>query len=133
MSQMARGAVLLPAAMTENRRVASTGQLIALADPAYQNWLNTLDDDLTVSNGVLLYCHDTLPERNATFEVTDYAPGHLMIGDDGGGRGFLIACTGRPSPVFQVDHGSLQEDDFARVADTFIDWKAAGFALPPDQ
>lgn len=111
--------------------MATVEQLIALTDPAYGRWLGSVGDDVGVGNGVLLYCRETLRERNATFEVADYAPGHLLIGDDSGGSGFVIACAGVAGPVFRVDLGSLDEDDFVVVAATFQAWAAGGFAVPP--
>ena len=110
--------------------MASVEHLISLTDPAYQQWLDTTGSDHSNDSGVLLYNRQTLPERNATFEVDEYAPGHMMIGDDSGGNGFLLTCTGTSGPVFQVDFGSLQTDDFVPIADTFSSWQANGFALP---
>ena len=45
-------------------------QLMARAEPAYRRWLDSITDDLIVDNGVVaLHCRDTLPERNATYEI----------------------------------------------------------------
>ncbi|GAA0224089.1 hypothetical protein [Cryptosporangium japonicum] len=110
--------------------MASIEHLISLTDPAYQQWLDVLDDDHGIDSGVVLYSRQTLPERNTTFEVAEYAPGYLMIGDDSGGYGFLLACTSTPGPVFHSDLGSLQLDGFLHVADTFSEWRATGFSLP---
>ena len=106
-------------------------QLIAQAEPAYRRWLDSITDDVIVDNGVVaLRCRDTLPERNATYELATYLPGYLMIGDDSGGSGFVIACNGGAGPVFLVDLGSLHEDDFTVVAPTFEQWARDGFPLP---
>ncbi|MGC4807019.1 hypothetical protein [Micromonospora sp. DT233] len=44
---------------------------------------------------VALYGPDEIAERNRTHEVPQYAPELLLIGDDGGGRGFFVARDDR--------------------------------------
>lgn len=119
--------------MADNVAVTPVEDVIAQAEPAYQRWLGSITADVSLENDVLLYGPDTLRERNTTFEVARYAPGYLMIGDDGGGNGFLIPCVGGVGPVFRVGLGSLLEDDFVVVATTFEAWEADGFAVPPDR
>jgi hypothetical protein len=114
----------------EDLAMNTVEQLIAHADPAYRRWLDAVADDVLVDNGVALRCRDTLAERNVTYEIATYLPGYLMIGDDSGGNGFLIACDQASGPVFRVDLGSLHEDDFAVVAATFEAWARDGFPLP---
>lgn len=105
-------------------------RLLTHSDPAYQRWLAAIADDITVGDGsILLYGRESLPERNATYEVAEWLPTHLLIGDDGGGRGFLLKCDGTAGPVFRVGLGSLDESDFEIVAPGFTAWRAAGF--PP--
>lgn len=108
----------------------SVERLIARADPAYRRWVDSIANDVVVENGVALRCRDTLDERNATYEISTYLPGYLMIADDSGGNGFVIACDHASGPVFRVDLGSLHEDDFTVVAPTFDTWARDGFPVP---
>lgn len=92
------------------------------------------------SNGVMLddgtsiYAADEITERNATFQVAEYAPGWVLIGDDSGGRGYLMRhspaqfhpATGRTgAEVFVLDLGALTPDIAAEaefVTDDLIGW-----------
>ena len=103
-------------------------ELVAGTHPAYQRWLDSVTDDVALVDGVL-YSRDTLPERNDTFEVAEYAPGHLLIGQGGAG-GFVLPADGTPGPVYRVDLGSMCKDDFEPIAETFEEWKEAGFPVP---
>ena len=78
---------------------------------------------------MLLYSTDDLAERNETFEVREYAPGHLAIGDDSGGRSILIGLDGSRA-VYLVDQGSMDPDDFIEISPDFSEWLDQGAELP---
>lgn len=59
---------------------------------------------------VLLYSVHNLIERNSTFETKAYCPGYLAIGDDSGGRAFVIPFEKWTGSVFVVDQGDMTED-----------------------
>lgn len=89
---------------------------------------------LAQSNGLLadhlyLYQAEDIAERNATYEVAEYAPGYVAIGDDGGGQAILLAGGRALSPVLIVDHGSMNPDEAAEIAPDFGDWVEAGCPL----
>jgi hypothetical protein len=92
-------------------------------------------DFLRRSNGagpegnLLLYSTDDIAERNETFQVQEYAPGYLAIGDDSGGRSILIGLAGSPT-VYIVDQGSMDPDDFIEVSPDFAEWLNQGGELP---
>ena len=46
------------------------------------------------NDGLTIYAPDQIAERNEIYEVAIYLPGHLMIGDDSGGRGVLLDSSG---------------------------------------
>jgi hypothetical protein len=46
---------------------------------------------LALQDWTTVYGVADLAERNATFETAGYCPGFLLIGDDSGGRGFLLS------------------------------------------
>lgn len=73
---------------------------------------------------VLLYGADSLLERNATYETQLSCPGYINIGDDSGGRAVMLALDGGDRAVYLVGHGSMQRDDFERVADDLHAWLA---------
>jgi hypothetical protein len=81
-------------------------------------------------DGLLLYGLDDVEERNATFEVADYLPGYLLIGDDSGGRGILVALTSTAHPVYACGLGAMNEEDVVPLADSLQAWAQEGCPLP---
>lgn len=91
---------------------------------------------LTLDDGTTMYAPDEIAERNTTFQVAVYAPGWVLIGDDSGGRGYLMRhgppefnpATGRTgAEVFILDLGALTPDIAAEaefVTDDLIGWLA---------
>ncbi|MFZ6801339.1 SMI1/KNR4 family protein [Undibacterium sp. Di24W] len=79
---------------------------------------------------VLLYSVDDLIERNSIYETKAYCPGHLVIGDDSGGRAFIIPIDKWTGSVFIVDHGDMTEDGCTLVTTNFDDWINNDCALP---
>lgn len=70
-------------------------RLLTHSDPAYQRWLAAIADDITVGDGsILLYGRESLPERNATYEVAEWLPAGIMTSgrDPAGAR----RCPRRP-------------------------------------
>lgn len=79
---------------------------------------------------VLLYFAEDLIERNSTYETKAYCPGYLAIGDDSGGRAFIIPVERWTGSVFVVDHGDMTEAGFALVTTNFDGWIKNDCALP---
>lgn len=105
-------------------------QLVSRTDAAYQRWLATVTEDVAATAGVVVYCRESLLERNATFGVGEWLAGYLMIGQEGD-RGFFLRCDGG-GPVFWADLGGLGEVDPEVVSPAFEVWLRSGFAMPPD-
>ncbi|MEV0457981.1 hypothetical protein [Catellatospora methionotrophica] len=105
-------------------------QLLSRSDAAYRRWLASITDDV-VADGVLVFCRDSLLERNATYRIGEWLTGCLMIGQEGD-RGFFLRCDGGGGPVLWADLGGLGEDDLDVVAPSFDVWSHSRFALPPD-
>lgn len=76
------------------------------------------------ANRVQLWSTDEVPERHATAEVAEYAPGYLLIGavDDAP----VLLRAGPASPVFRNDWGAMTPDCMERLADSLSAWIAAG-------
>ncbi|MEH1017253.1 SMI1/KNR4 family protein [Micromonospora sp. CPCC 206060] len=77
-------------------------------------------------DGMLIYGPHVIQERNETFEVADYAPEWVLVGDDSGGNGLLMRQHGRDrSSVWLLDLGAISEnieDDGELVTDDLIGW-----------
>jgi hypothetical protein len=92
---------------------------------------------LMLDDGTHVYADDEIVERNETFQVAEYAPDWALIGDDSGGRGYLMRrmppgfdpVFGRPgAEVYLLDLGALTEDipTLAQfVTDDLIGWVAS--------
>ncbi|WP_425389159.1 SMI1/KNR4 family protein [Bacillus pumilus] len=64
-------------------------QLNMVLPDAYKNLLKQTNG-CSVGGDVLLYGTEDITERNATWEVQQYASGYVAIGDDGGGQVLLM-------------------------------------------
>ena len=99
--------------------------------PPHRAFLNSQADDLSVGDFVLLYGQASFVERNETYEVKQYCPGYVTIGDDGGGRQLLLSLeTGQ---VSLVDAGSMNPAFAEAVAEGFGDWLTSGCPLPDEE
>ncbi|MFJ8627963.1 hypothetical protein ACIRD3_34705 [Kitasatospora sp. NPDC093550] len=81
-------------------------------------------DGLMTEAGVTVYSSGCIGERNATYEVARYAPGFVLVGDDSGGRGFLLRADDPASAVFSSDLGDLGPEDFEVESADFASWIA---------
>ncbi|MER7206476.1 hypothetical protein ABZ470_34335 [Streptosporangium sp. NPDC020072] len=79
-------------------------------------------DGLATDAGVTVYPAGCIGERNATYDVTRCAPGFVLIGDDSGGRGFLLRAGDPCSAVFSSDLGDLGPEDFEVEAVDLTSW-----------
>jgi hypothetical protein len=86
-------------------------------------------DGLLTASGVTVYPASDIGERNAAYEVALYAPGFVLIGDDSGGRGFLLRAGHADSTVFSSDLGDLGPADFDVESADLASWIAT---LGPD-
>ncbi|GAB2950664.1 hypothetical protein GCM10027280_43910 [Micromonospora polyrhachis] len=88
-------------------------------------------------NGVMIYGPQIITERNETYEVDDYAPHWVLIGDDSGGGGLFMRRHGRDrASVHHLDFGAISSDTVAaseKVADDLLVWLRGGAAIPGRQ
>ena len=117
------------ARLQAQRAPASASELLAAVTQGGWSALpRTLDELLRLSNGFLtpagihLYGTDDLAERNQTFEIAEYCEGHLLIGDNSGGKGFLMRLGSEDAPVYSSDLGDLEVTGFQKEADSLQDW-----------
>lgn len=71
---------------------------------------------------------DDIYERNETFQVQEYAPGYLAIGDDSAGRSIVLDL--KTENVLIVDQSSMDPDDMEKIADTIGEWLQSNCRLP---
>ncbi|MET9083056.1 SMI1/KNR4 family protein [Streptomyces sp. NPDC004237] len=102
--------------------VARARAEIALSLPAPLVALWNVTDGLMTDAGVTVYSAGCIGERNSTYEVAQYAPGFILVGDDSGGRGFLLRADDPGSVVFASDLGDLGPEDFEVESVDFASW-----------
>lgn len=81
---------------------------------------------LCVSNGMLgnlatLYSTEGLIEMNKTYEVQDYAPGYVSIGNDNGGYHLLMKAE-QGAANFQLVSDSYGVPEASDITDHFLSW-----------
>jgi len=80
----------------------------------YSQFLKSSNGLYDPDSGCSLYATHELAERNRTYSVFKDAPGYVLLGDDGGGRGILIQyATGE---LFMIGLAHIVPDDFTPVA-----------------
>ena len=92
--------------------------------PAEYLELLRCSNGFTVPNvaSLLLYSVDELLERNVTYEVQEYLPGWIMIGDDGGGEGIFISYDDPSARPYINGMGSMLLADARPLADNLSQW-----------
>ncbi|MFF7457202.1 SMI1/KNR4 family protein [Kitasatospora sp. NPDC008115] len=101
---------------------ARAGIGLGLPAPLVALWGVT--DGLMTDAGVTVYPAGCIGERNSTYEVAEYAPGFVLIGDDSGGRGFLLRAGDPCSAVYSSGLGDLAPEDFEVESADFASWIA---------
>jgi hypothetical protein len=111
------------------RAPASAAELqAALTHGGWSTLPKALLELLRLSNGFLtpggihVYGADDLAERNLTFEIAAYCAGYLLIGDNSGGKGYLMRLGGEDSPVYSSGLGDLEVAGFEKEADSLQEW-----------
>jgi hypothetical protein len=97
----------------------------------YRSFLAGAAESFLAAHGrTLVYGRDAVVERNETYESRAYCPGHLMVGDDGGGAALVLSLAdGR---IRSVGMGAMTPDGFEPVAPSFAAWAGAGFPHASD-
>ena len=89
-------------ATTDSVREAET-QLAMPLPQDYKEFLS-ISNGLTTNRLVLLEAED-IASRNADYEIQEYLPGYLMIGDDSGGMAVLMCLD--DSMIYEVGMGTM--------------------------
>ncbi|WP_276205535.1 SMI1/KNR4 family protein [Bacillus safensis] len=80
----------------------------------------------SIGGEVLLYGTEDIAERNATWEVQQYASGYVAIGDDGGGRVLLMRLAEEEKKVWIVDAGVMDPQHAELLTENFLKWVSEG-------
>ncbi|MGD7060639.1 SMI1/KNR4 family protein [Bacillus altitudinis] len=94
-------------------------QLNMVLPHTYKALLNQTNG-CSVEGDVLLYGTEDIVERNKTWEVHHYASGYVAIGDDGGGRVFLMRQAEEEKKVWIVDAGVMDPQHAELVAEDLL-------------
>ena len=78
-------------------------------------------------DGLMIYAPEDVAERNQTYEVAEYLPGHLMVADDSGGRGVLVDEGG---VIWICDMGAWDMECREPLASSLVQWVALDCPLP---
>lgn len=122
-------------------------KLIKIKKPASEQQINEVEQSLgkifpelykdflcstnggEVGNGIYFYSTEDILERNRTFEVNEYLPNYILIGDDSGGRGIFMMASKVSTSVKMVGLGSLSEEDFTDVSPNLKEWIESDLTL----
>jgi hypothetical protein len=88
--------------------------------PDYYKKLLLEINGFILENGITIYSSKDLYERNQTFEVDEYAPGYLLIGDDSGGLAILINMENYA--LYIVDQGIMDPDEMEKISNSLEEW-----------
>ncbi|MFS3915236.1 SMI1/KNR4 family protein [Bacillus australimaris] len=80
----------------------------------------------SIGGDVLLYGTEDMVERNATWEVQQYASGYVAIGDDGGGQVFLMRLAEEEQNVWIVDAGVMDPQHAELLTENLLKWISEG-------
>jgi len=83
-----------------------------------------------VTESVFIYLEeDDLIERYKTFEMGEYLPTYLGIGNDSGGSEIIISLAEKKSKIYFTDHGAYFENCLQIIAQNFDDFIDSGFSI----
>lgn len=103
-------------------------QLNMLLPHAYKTLLKQ-SNGCSIGGDLLLYGTKDMVERNATWEVQQYASGFVAIGDDGGGRVLLMRQGEDEKTVWIVDAGVMDPQHAELVTEDLLSWVSDGCIL----
>ncbi|AVM25786.1 SMI1/KNR4 family protein [Bacillus pumilus] len=100
-------------------------QLNMILPHAYKTLLKQTNG-YSIGGNLLLYGTEDIVERNATWEVHQYASGYVAIGDDGGGQVFLMRLVDDEKKVWLVDAGVMDPQHAELVTEDLLEWVSGG-------
>lgn len=101
--------------------------------PGFYRHFLLVHEEQIFGQQVSLYTAESVIERNETYQTKEYCPGYITIGDDSGGRAFVISLSDIPRSVFVVGHGDMDPEEFELVANDFDVWVKHGCPYSLDE
>lgn len=107
---------------------SSEGSLAALSAATrslpddYLNFLrisNGAEGPIGSKNYLVLWSIEELEQTNVEYGTSEFAPGLVLVGTDGGNTGYGFDCRVPPYKVVEVQLAGMNWDDAKQVADTF--------------
>ncbi|KZZ83919.1 SMI1/KNR4 family protein [Bacillus sp. SJS] len=80
----------------------------------------------SIGGGVAIYGTEDIEERNATWEVSEYAKGYVAVGDDGEGNVFLMLQSKEDNRVICVESGTMNPAHTSEDSVDFAQWIKRG-------
>lgn len=77
---------------------------------------------LVSDDGGVIFGTDIIVERNRTYEVAEYAKGHVAVGSNGGGKFYLMPASVGATEILQVDCGDMIPKHAKLVSKDFASW-----------
>ena len=73
-------------------------------------------------SGICIYSCSDLEERNQTYEIQDFEPNYLMIGQDGDMAYFINKNNSNDDTIYSNDLGALGSLEMRKEADNIYDF-----------
>lgn len=106
---------------TEQEICESEQSLKTVLPEIYKEFLRSTNGGKS-EDSIYFYSTEDILERNITFEINEYLPDYILIGDDGGGRGIFMRASKNSTSVIMVGLGSLSEEDFEEISSDLQKW-----------
>ncbi len=81
---------------------------------------NGIEGDLSGENSLIIYSKGFIKQRNEDYEIEEYLPDFIMIGDDGGGVAILIKKSDQS--IYASGMGTLDEISTKKTANSLEDF-----------
>ncbi|MCM3576052.1 SMI1/KNR4 family protein [Mesobacillus subterraneus] len=120
------GLILNPSATEIDIEIVEK-RLNAILPIPYKELLQA-SNGLATNEGIVIYGTDDLIERNETWETLEYTPGFVSIGDDSGGRVFLMSLSDKEE-ILIVDSGDMTPDHAELISTNLIQWVINGLRI----
>ena len=103
----------------------ATSQAIKMLPPEWNSLYPSYLQFLELSNGlfgdeITLLEAEEIQQRNIDYEVEEYLPNFLMIGDNGGGVAILM--DNKNQNIFAVGMGVMSEDSLEKISSSLEDF-----------
>jgi hypothetical protein len=118
---------ILSHAATESDIENAEKNLKTILPNSYKQLLKT-SNGLATNEGMIIYGIEDILERNATWEIQDYAPGFISIGDDSGGRVFLMSLDNKEQ-ILIVDSGDMNLEHAELITTNLFQWINNGLRI----